>query len=84
MTTHSLKCWPVPFAAIIDGTKTHEIRVNDRDFKAGDLLRLKEWDPETGEYTLRIITRRVTYVTNGGQWGLPENLCVMSIREVGL
>ena len=30
--THYLKTWPEPFAAILDGRKMFEVRVNDRGF----------------------------------------------------
>ena len=35
--------------------------------------------PTCGEYTGREIQKRVTYVTEPGTWGLPENIYVMSI-----
>jgi hypothetical protein len=79
---HRLKTWPGPFEAIRLGAKKHEIRVNDRGFATGDLLRLEEWDPDTEAYTRRIMIMRATYITFGGQWGLPDNLCVMSIERV--
>jgi len=31
---HDLKTWPKSFASILSGFKKHEIRVNDRDFRA--------------------------------------------------
>jgi hypothetical protein len=94
---HELKTWPGPFAAVRDGTKTHEIRVADRPYAVGDVLRLCEWEPCStcsalgdyccdsagGVYTGRSIDVEVTYVTPGGEWGLPANLCVMSIRREG-
>jgi len=44
MTTHELKIHPAPFAAILAGTKTHEIRSTaDRTFAVGDVLHLREW-----------------------------------------
>lgn len=43
--THRLKCWPEFFAAIVAGTKTFEIRENDRDYKVGDALTLAEFIP---------------------------------------
>ena len=88
--THELKTWPIPFEGILDGTKKHEIRVDDRDFRVGDVLRLREWKVRIaehglfgdGEYTGREVTVHVTYKTRGGQWGLPADLCVMSIERV--
>ena len=94
MTTHELKTWPGPFAAVRDGTKTHDIRPADRPYAVGDVLHLREWDPTTTEhmvneppvyprgYTGRSIDVEVTYLSSGGSWGLPANLCVMSIRKV--
>jgi hypothetical protein len=86
---HELKTWPGPFQAVLDGTKRHEIRVNDRNYQIGDVLWLREWaepnDPrhdlrEFPGYLGRELHVRVTYITAGGQWGLPRNLCVMSIE----
>lgn len=77
--THELKTLPVPFRAVQDGYKTHEIRVNDRDFEQFDLLMLREWSQEDS-YSGDWILARVTYISMGGTWGLPENLCVMSIK----
>ena len=92
MTTHELKCWPEPFSAVIAGTKRHEVRRADRDFKVGDVLQLREWDPSAwgadapesnangaGKYTGRSAEVRVTYVSAAGTWGLPADLCVLSI-----
>ena len=46
-TRHELKTWPKSFASILSGFKKHEIRVNDRDFREGDELCLREWNPVT-------------------------------------
>ncbi len=33
MKTHEIKCWPKYFKLIWDGTKSFEVRKNDRDYK---------------------------------------------------
>jgi hypothetical protein len=44
---HDLKTWPKPFSAILANLKKHEVRVNDRVFREGDELYLREWAPAT-------------------------------------
>lgn len=61
MTQHLLNCYPEYFDTIMDGTKTFECRYNDRDFKVGDELLLREYDPQKG-YTYRCIVRKITYI----------------------
>jgi len=90
---HELKCWPEPFAALLDGRKRFEVRVDDRGFAVGDVLVLHEWDPYLdrhdyssckGEYTQRDPVRMlVTYILHGGRFGLPEDVCVMSVEPDG-
>jgi hypothetical protein len=82
MTTHELKCWPEPFSAILDGSKRFELRNNDRDFAVGDVLVLREWvpgEPAFGHLTGHFARAVVTYILPGGRFGLPPDLCVMSI-----
>ncbi|HEX2900014.1 MAG TPA: ASCH/PUA domain-containing protein [Bacteroidia bacterium] len=84
MKTHELKTWPSYFEAIINGTKTFEVRRNDRDFAPGDTLLLKEFDPgreAQGFFgtTGREITCGVGAVLHGGQFGIESGYCVMSI-----
>lgn len=94
---HELKTWPQPFAALMCGDRRHEIRVNDRDYRVGDTLLLREWIPQahgarpqtvgmdgSPYYTGREITALVSYITYGGNWGLPGNLCVMSLGVVSI
>jgi hypothetical protein len=78
--THSLKTWPKYFRAIIDGSKKFELRKNDRDFHVGDTLKLEEWDAVAEEYTGRTVLMRVTYLIQG-EFGLPEDMCIMSICD---
>ncbi|BDR73357.1 hypothetical protein K144316041_23680 [Clostridium tetani] len=81
MKTHELKIWPEYFKAVKNGTKTFELRKNDRDFKVGDILVLKEWKPglidstgleeiviEEQGYTGRKIEKKISFILNGGQF----------------
>lgn len=76
---HDLKCWSEYFRAVKSGAKPYEIRVNDRGYAVGDTLRLHEWNHERAFFTGDVVERLVTYMTSGGEWGLPPNLCVLGI-----
>lgn len=67
---HELKVWPSYFARIADGSKTFEIRKNDRGFQAGDVLVLREWDPSRSTYTGSVLRHRVGFVAAGTLFGL--------------
>lgn len=43
---HDLKIEPVYFELKLSGYKPWEIRKNDRDYKEGDVLHLREWENE--------------------------------------
>ena len=58
------KAWPEYFQKIIDGAKTYDLRVADFECQPGDILVLKEWNPQTKKYTGRQIEKKVTYVGN--------------------
>lgn len=42
---HELKIWPQYYCRVADGTKTFEVRKNDRGYQPGDTVELIEWDP---------------------------------------
>jgi hypothetical protein len=42
---HELKCWPDSFEAIAGGFKAFELRKDDRGYRVGDYLLLREWNP---------------------------------------
>ena len=73
MKKHELKTWPVYFEALWDERKRFEIRKNDRDYREGDELLLREYDPERGEYSGREIEAKVTYVLQGAGSGSAKN-----------
>lgn len=66
--THNLKIWPEYFAAVRDGLKRAELRWNDREYQAGDILDLCEWDPNEEAFTGEYISVIVTHVAELGQW----------------
>ena len=76
--THDLKCWPEPFAAIANGRKAFEWRRDDRDFQLGDVLRLREWRPDSENYTGAEALCGVTYVLRG-RFGVPDGFVVLGI-----
>lgn len=77
---HQLKTWPVFFERIYTGEKPFEIRKNDRDFQSGDTLRLSEFDNETSQYTGRVILRTITYVMQGGAFGLEAGFVCLGLK----
>lgn len=78
---HYLKIHPEPFALVKSGAKPYEVRVDDRNFAVGDTLILEEFDPQSASYSGEKIARRVSCKTSGGQWGLPDNLCVLGLCD---
>jgi hypothetical protein len=62
MNTHELKCHPHFFAAIAAGKKTFEIRRNDRDYRVGDMLNLREYDPTFGNTGRTLAGLEVVYI----------------------
>lgn len=79
---HDLKCWPEFYAAIQSGAKRFEVRENDRDFRVGDVLILREWSNDAHVYTGQETWHRVTYMLTGGSFGLAPGFVVMSIEAI--
>ena len=80
---HILKTHPPEFQAVALLHKTLELRdSSDRDFRVGDVLSLREYLPDLGQYSGQIVHALVTHIVPGGKWGLPDNLCALSIKVV--
>lgn len=75
---HELKTLPEFWQDVFDNIKNFEVRFNDRDFKVGDLLFLREWDPKTETYTGRVARRNVIYVLDNPQY-VKEGYVIMGI-----
>jgi len=86
---HTLKTLARYWEAIADGTKTFEVRLNDRAFQTGDLLILEKMDndgrfyvTEPGKsFTAKSIRKRITYLLQGGQFGIEPRYCVLGLGE---
>jgi hypothetical protein len=62
MKIHELKSWPQFFEKVVSGEKTFEVRLDDRNFKVGDFLYLREYDPKALRYSGRFQYARITYI----------------------
>ena len=56
------KVWPKYFETILKGDKNFEVRLADFECNEGDVLLLREWDPEKKDYTGRTIEKKITYI----------------------
>lgn len=76
---HELKIEKKYFDEQQIGRKNFEIRKDDRSprFEIGDKLVLREY--VKGEYTGRVLTRRITYILRGEY--CPKGYCIMSTAQ---
>ncbi|WP_080190236.1 DUF3850 domain-containing protein [Salmonella enterica] len=63
---HELKIYPQYFADVKVGVKRAELRLNDRNYRAGDVLRLCEYNAR--ELTGAVVDVDVTHVADVGYW----------------
>ncbi len=84
--THELKVWKTFFDDIWTEKKKFEIRKNDRNFRVGDTLHLKEYDHQVGEYTgmsvMMIVTHVFGYSNGAGEFGLKPGYVIMSMEPL--
>lgn len=88
MKQHELKTWPEFFALLWDGTKTFELRKDDRGFSVGDQLNLREWDPTTKEYSGRQEARTISHILRhdpdkgcAATFGLLPGYAILSLAD---
>ena len=67
---HELKTWPMYFRLVETGVKLFDLRKDDRPYTTGDLLLLREYDPDEETYSGCIILAVVTCVVRG-EWLAP-------------
>lgn len=84
--THTLKTWETYWDAVASGKKTFEVRRNDRGFQTGDILVLRRTD-KLGFFNptadgVKDITFRISYLLQGGQFGIEPQFCVLGLEPV--
>lgn len=90
-TEHKLKTWPRYWDAVASGEKTFEVRRNDRAFQTGDVVVLEKFDPDRRAYEMdsyqinakpKSIRKRITFLLQGGQFGIEPGYCVLGLEDV--
>lgn len=84
---YEVKSWPWFFESMCAGVKTHDMRdKRDRNYKVGDRMLLREFDPRTGAYTGREAIAVITYITDNvtpcamSSSALDRNHAILSVR----
>ena len=80
MKLHEVKTQSELFNEVRLGRKTAEIRVNDRNYQANDVLIQHEVDSE-GHKTGASLVHEITHVLQGGKFGLSKEVCVLSLSN---
>lgn len=89
---HVLKTVDQYWDDVKSGKKTFEVRLNDRAFQAGDVLVLRRVNKEghpntlpednTGIFANSDLTFRVSYLMQGGQFGIEPRYCVLGLEPM--
>jgi len=81
MATHQLKVWSEYMDDLLNGSKTFELRFNDRNFQVGDFLSLMEYDKENQKYLSRELCVKITYILDNSVFdALKEGYIIMGIK----
>lgn len=75
---HSVKIGKEFFEDVKNNVKTFELRKNDRNYKAGEILELHEY--EAGEETGRTCRKLITYMLKEFT-GLQDNYCILGLKD---
>jgi len=75
---HEIKCINPYFTDVWNVHKNFEVRENDRNYKAGNFVLIKEFDKNTACYTGRSVLVIITYILKNFPQGLKDNYIVFS------
>lgn len=79
---HDLKISPIYFDQVDSRKKPFEVRKNDRDYRVGDILFLREYtivDAPAWDYTGRTCTRIITYILDEPEY-VKEGFVILGIQ----
>jgi len=80
MKKHRLKLDAAYYQDSASGIKTFEIRKNDRDFRVGDILELREWiwsrSESKGTYTGEVHWKIITYILDDTEYLRDGYVCL--------
>lgn len=77
---HELKIWPSFYEAVSKGTKTFEYRYDDRGYKKGDIVKLREYEPCKLSYTdSQPLLFRIGFTLS-----IPGNFIILSLLDLHL
>ena len=74
---HFVKITPQYFEAVLNGIKTFEVRYNDRNYKVGDTLILREF--QCCNYTGREIEKRIVYILDDSKY-CKEGFVILGLK----
>lgn len=77
--THELKTQQPYYDDVLSGRKSFELRRDDRDFKLGDLLLLREFNPRYG-FTGETQSFDIVYILRNSQF-LKEGYCALGLAK---
>ena len=75
--THTIKCWPPYFGAVRRKEKNFDIRRDDRGYQKGDIVILREWEPDSKHYTGNDEHRKIKFILTGGQFGIEPGFVIL-------
>lgn len=76
---HNVKSVQPHFDDVASGKKTAELRLDDRGYEVGDLLRQHEY--VNGELTGNVVAHEITHKLTGGPW-LAPGYCMLSLARI--
>jgi hypothetical protein len=76
---HQLKIYPQFWRELVAGNKPFEVRRDDRRFKVGDTVSLREYDPTSGLTGAGPYIREITFIMRHEDMpaGVPIGYCVL-------